>query len=182
MKDQIEQIGLRFFTLMGIRVDSLSAEAEEEKRRIYRVTVKTPDSKLLIGVHGQSLEGIQHLLTRLVERTVGKSFLIHLEVNDYLQAKDERLFRRIEEKIASLTRTGGEVILHELSNYERKKVHAYVAEKNVPGLSTRSTGEGAERVLHLAYSGPVEASAAPSVRRSTASSALSELSEDGVGI
>lgn len=181
MKEQIEQIGLRFFTLMGVQVDGLSAEAEEEKRRIYRVTVKTPDSKLLIGVHGQSLESIQHLLTRIVERTVGKSFLIHLEVNDYLQAKDERLFRRIEDKISSLLRTGGEIVLHELSNYERKKVHAYVAEKNHPGLSTRSSGEGAERVLHLAYSGPLK-EASPSPSRHSSASALSELSEDGIGI
>lgn len=182
MKEQIEQIGVRFFTLMGVQVDGLSAEAEEEKRRIYRVTVKTPDSKLLIGVHGQSLESIQHLLTRIVERTVGKSFLIHLEVNDYLQAKDERLFRRIEDKISSLLRTGGEIVLHELSSYERKKVHAYVAEKNHPGLSTRSSGEGTGRVLHLAYSGSLKEEASPSPSRHSSVSALSELSEDGIGI
>lgn len=181
MQEQIESISLRFFTLMGIGVDSVSAIAEEEKRRIYRVSVKTPDSKLLIGTHGQTLETVRHLLTRLVERTVGKSFLIHLEVNDYLQSKDDRLFHRIDEKIESLKRTGGEVALHELSSYERKKVHAYVAEKKIDGLSTRSTGEGDARILHLAYSGTVER-VPVTVSPARVSAALADLSEDGVGI
>lgn len=70
MQEQIEQISLRFFTLMGIGVESVSVVAEEEKRRIYRVAVKTPDSKILIGMHGQTLESVRHLLTRLVERIV----------------------------------------------------------------------------------------------------------------
>lgn len=106
MQEQIEQISLRFFTLMGITVESVSVVAEEEKRRIYRVAIKTPDSKLLIGMHGQTLETVRHLLTRLVERTIGKSFLVHLEVNDYLQSKDDRLFRRVDEKIAELKSSG----------------------------------------------------------------------------
>lgn len=105
MKEQIERIGREFFTLMGIGLESIAVEPEEEKRRIYRVTVKTPDSKLLIGMHGQTLETVRHLLTRLVERSARKTYLIHLEVNDYLQSKDDRLFRRIDEKIASLMST-----------------------------------------------------------------------------
>lgn len=96
-------------------------------------------------------------------------------MNDYLQSKDDRLFRRIEEKISALKTTGGEITLSELSGYERKKVHAYVAEKKIEGLSTRSTGEGEARVLHLSYSGPVE-------RVHAKSSSIADLSEDGIGI
>jgi predicted RNA-binding protein Jag len=207
MQETVHEIALKFFTLMGVEVEAVVVEAEEEKRRIFRVTVKTPDSKLLIGVHGQTLETMRHLLTRLVERTVGKSFLIHLEVNDYLQSKDQRLFRQIEDRIAVIMRTGGDVALFELSNYERKKVHAYVAEKKVEGLSTRSVGEGAERVLHLMFSGtptnaparsaeisehsnatprrpetPHAAVPRPEAPSRPVRSALDELSEDGVGI
>lgn len=65
----------------------------------------------------------------------------------------------------------------ELSSYERKKVHAYVAEKKIEGLSTKSTGEGESRVLHLAYSGPIE-----KVHVHAKASSLADLSEDGVGI
>ncbi|MFZ3232261.1 MAG: hypothetical protein WA194_01790 [Patescibacteria group bacterium] len=52
-----------------------------------------------------------------------------------------------------------------------------MAEKNVEGLSTRSTGEGESRVLHLAYSGPVE-----KAHVHAKASSLADLSEDGVGI
>ena len=125
------EISQKFFSLMGIGIDSLSVEIEDEKRRIYRVILKTPDSKILIGIHGATLESLTHILARMVEKTAGKSVLIHLEVNDYLQAKDERLFRYIESKIEYVVRTGEEVTLDALSSYERKKVHNYVAEKHV---------------------------------------------------
>jgi predicted RNA-binding protein Jag len=187
--DTIKEISEKFFSLLGISIDAVEVAPEEEKRRIYRVAVKTPESKLLIGVHGQTLEHLRHLLTRLVERTVGKSFLLHLEINDYLQAKDDRLYRRVEERLASLLRNGGEVALDmELSSYDRKKIHSYVADKGIEGLATKSVGEGTGRTLHLIYTGtPVAAPAASEAPARPSSGYVahmdgSDLSEDGVGI
>lgn len=165
----ITGIAERFFTLMGIEIESIQAEVEDEKRRIYRIVLKTPDSKLLIGVHGATLESLTHLISRLIEKSVGRSVLIHLEVNDYLQAKDERLYRYIESKIEYVVRTGEEVVLESLSGYERKKVHNYVSEKGIEGLSTKSIGEGEGRHLHLVFKG-----ALPKVNMT--------LDEDGIGI
>ncbi len=181
MHETVEKIAREFFTLMGIEVEDVVAETEDEKRRIFRVTVKTPDSKLLIGVHGQTLEHLRHLVGRLAERATGsKSVLVHLEVNDYLQSKDRHLFRRIDERVESLLRTGGETALDpELSSYDRKKIHAYVSEKGIEGLTTKSVGEGMARCLHLVYSGaPRKEPSHPVASRMDGS----DLSEDGIGI
>ena len=106
MKDSIHELSAKFFSLMTVAVDSIEVDSEDDERDIYRVTVKTPDSKLLIGVHGQTLDLTKHLLCRMVEKIHGKAVLIHLEINDYLKSKDERLFRYVDAKVAEVMEAG----------------------------------------------------------------------------
>ena len=65
----------------------------------------------------------------MVENELEKRVLIHLEVNDYLEEKDRKLYSYVERKIADVMRTGGEDTFGQLTGYERKKVHAYVGDK-----------------------------------------------------
>lgn len=173
-------IARNFFTLMRLDLDAVEVECQDEKKGIYMVRVKTPDSKILIGIHGQTLEMTTHLLTRMLEKTLGVSLIIHLEVNDYLQAKDERFYRYLEGRIAYALRSGEEVTLPNLSPYDRKKAHGYISDKNIAGFKTFSVGEGKDRELHLLYTGPKLASirpSAPAERKIT-----SVIDDDGVGI
>ncbi len=48
MKESIHELSTKFFSLMTVAIDSLEVDAEDDLRDIYRVTIKTPDSKLLI--------------------------------------------------------------------------------------------------------------------------------------
>ena len=138
MTDQIREIALRFFTLSGITIESLEATCQDESRGIFLITLKTPDSSLAIGAHGQNLDAIKHVLVRMIEKNVKRDLIIHIEVNDYLQEKDQKLFRYIDSKIDFVMRTNGRVALPHLTSFERKKVHNYVSEKNIDGLSTVS--------------------------------------------
>lgn len=105
MQEQITGIARNFFTLMGLSLEDVLVDCQDEKKGIYLIQVKTPDSKILIGIHGQTLEMTKHLLTRILEKTLGMSLLIHLEVNDYLQAKDEKFYRYLESRIAYAMRS-----------------------------------------------------------------------------
>lgn len=102
------------------------------------IQVKTPDSKLLIGIHGQTLESTRHLLTRILEKKLGVILMIHLEVNDYLQSKDTKFFHYLESRIAYAMRSGEELIIPNLTSYDRKKAHGYISEKNIEGLKAFS--------------------------------------------
>jgi len=57
-----------------------------------------------------------------------QNIILHLEVNDYLKSKEERLFSFIESKIAIVEKSGKDLVLPFLTAYERKKVHSYVSE------------------------------------------------------
>lgn len=141
MQEQITGIARNFFTLMGLNLEDVVVECQDEKKGIYLIQVKTPDSKILIGVHGQTLEMTKHLLTRILEKTLETSLFIHLEVNDYLQAKDEKFYRYLDSRIEYAMRSGKEISIPNLSSYDRKKAHGYISEKSIEGLKTFSVGE-----------------------------------------
>ncbi|HBB26979.1 TPA: hypothetical protein DCZ36_00595 [Candidatus Gracilibacteria bacterium] len=179
MQEQITGIARNFFTLMGLTLEDVIVECQDEKKGIYLIQVKTPDSKILIGVHGQTLEMTKHLLTRILEKTLETSLFIHLEVNDYLQAKDEKFYRYLDGRIAYAMRSGEEITLPNLSSYDRKKAHGYISDKKLEGFRTFSVGEGKDRELHLAYIGPkIETRTSAPITRKT----VLLIDDDGIGI
>ncbi len=109
---------------------------------------------------------------------------MHLEVNDYMKAKDERLFRFLDTKIEFVQSTGKTIRIANLSSFERKKAHNYISEKHIEGLNTHSEGEGEERALFLGYSGTLNETPKQKDKPTSSNneSRLMDLSEDGVGI
>lgn len=171
----------RFWTGLGITTTSISVETIWED---INIRVETPDSALLIGMHGKNIEAFQHLLSRMIERQTDGFIHVHLEVNDYMKQKDEKLFRFLDSKVVLVMNTRQPIRMPSLTPYERKKTHSYIADKNIPGLKTQSEGEGAERALVLTYTGDI--ATRPSITHTVtgAKSTHSEplLSDEGVGI
>ncbi len=165
-----------FFVNLGVAIESVSLRDEWED--LY-VEVKTSDSNLLIGMHGKNLEAIQHLLGRMAEKVRGKFVHTHLEVNDYMKAKDARLFAFLDSKIAFAISTGNPLSIPNLSSFERKKAHGYIADKKIEDLTTKSEWEGDNRVLVLTYTWVI---ANKLILKKESITPLDSLSEDGVGI
>jgi len=126
---RIHDTSEEFFKLLGVEMESIEILTEDEERGIYMIKTKSPDSALLIGPHGRTLEELQGLLLQMLESKTEERIWIHLEVNDYLEEKDRRLYSMVERKIGDVMRTGSEDTFGELTAYERKKVHAYVGDK-----------------------------------------------------
>ena len=151
MQAVLHALVMEFFTKMGITFEMVGFQCQDESAHIYEAHIQTPDSKILIGVHGQTLDHIKHLLSRMGEKITGSRCTIHVEINDYLKSKDERLFRYIDSKIAEAQGTKKSIVLNQLTSYERKKAHDYVRTKNIDNIQAHSEGEGDERRLHIIY-------------------------------
>ena len=175
MNNQIISLVENFWKWLGITLQSVEVTFQDDDVNIH---IQTPDSALIIGMHGRSMENFIHILSRMIEKTTSKHLHVHLEVNDYMKAKEEKLFRFLESKIAFLMATGKTVRIPELNSYDRKKAHNYIAEKSISGLTTHSEGEWLDRVLVLEYSGEIKS---PWISH-TSHVSLSDISEDGVGI
>jgi predicted RNA-binding protein Jag len=94
MLEEIQNLTLTFFEKLG--ADFSDLQTVEEAKNIYRISVKSDDSHLLIGPHGKNLEIITHLLKLLIAKKSQGHINIHVEVNDYLQQKDAKLLLFIQ--------------------------------------------------------------------------------------
>lgn len=179
MIDSISTLVRTFFERMWIQITSIQV-TPEDAQNVYNIRIETPDSPLVIGMHGQNLQAINHLLSRMIEKITGGFSIIHLEVNDYMKEKDDRFFRYLDGRIDFAMKSRNDVSVPNLNAYERKKAHSYIADKKIEWLRTYSHGEGKERMLHLIYEGPVVATNATST--STPRKTEIDISEDGIGI
>ncbi len=146
MKDSIQQIASNFFDKLGVEYSELTIIQEAEK--IFLIKIKSTDSNILIGPHGKNIDFMGSILKLLVSRTSGEHIVIHLEVNDYMKQKDEKLLSYIQTKIDLVESSGTEIKLPFFTAYERKKVHSYVSEQ-AKSAYTKSIGEGHDRRIHL---------------------------------
>ncbi len=184
MQELVQAHVTQFFTGLWVTIENIEVAIVDTD---INIRVQTPDSALLIWMHGKNIESFQHLLGRILEKIAGHHTHIHLEVNDYMKAKDERLYRFLDSKISLVMSSGRPIRIPNLTSYERKKAHGYISEKAISGLKTRSEGEGAERILHLEYTGeihkPEPKPYVPSESRPASPTAsVISLSEDWVGI
>lgn len=173
-----------FFSNLGITITSLEVKEEWED---ISVRIETPDSPLLIGVHGKNIESFQHIIGRLAEKKLGRFIRIHLEVNDYMKAKDERLYAFLDGKIAWVRESGKSFQIKNLSSFERKKAHSHISDQKIEWLSTKSEWEWDARMIVLTYSGTLNSSVSPKpiphiAKTNAHTPDRANLSEDGVGI
>ncbi|NUJ97398.1 KH domain-containing protein [Candidatus Gracilibacteria bacterium] len=146
-KELVIKIVEGFFGKLGLNFSQL--EVEERDNNLYYIKIKTEDSGIIIGPKGKNLEYIKIILRLLLANMLEKSVNINLEINDYLESKEERLFSMVKSKIEIVIKTGKDLRLPYLSGYERKLVHSFVADINNPKIYTKSEGEGNERFLYI---------------------------------
>ena len=153
MKTKIEKMCQEFFKWMSVDITNLTVKCEDEERNIFFIHLETTDSKLIIWTHGQTLESIKHLLSRMIENSFDTNITIHIEINDYLKSKDEKLYRYVDWRIDYVIKSQKEVSLPNFSSYERKKIHNYISEKKLDTIRSFSVWEWKERTMHLAPTG-----------------------------
>jgi spoIIIJ-associated protein len=131
-------------------VDTISDDAHIE-------TVDTPDglqfsvngsdAALLIGKRGQTLEAIQSLVEKIINKhnSHNGKIRVQVDVEGYLQTRRENLEKLAQKLARKSKRIGKPISLRQMSAYERRVIH--LALKKDPGVRTKSKGEGYLRKL-----------------------------------
>ncbi|CAB5120694.1 RNA-binding protein Jag [Olavius algarvensis associated proteobacterium Delta 3] len=121
-----------------------------------RIAVETDDERILfnvsggnaavlIGKRGQTLEAIQYLVDKVVNRQHEYRLRIQIDVEDYMKTRRANL-RDLAERLAEKSkRTGKPVTLGQMNAHDRRVVH--LALKNDRGVRTQSRGDGFYRKL-----------------------------------
>jgi spoIIIJ-associated protein len=129
-------------------LDAISPEAQFEVQSMgdgikFRIT--GGESGILIGKRGQTLEAMQALVERAVNRVNGQRIFVLVDVEDYLVTKREGLIQDAERAAQRVRRQGRPLSLGYLSAQDRRTVH--LALRGQEGLHTQSVGEGPLRKL-----------------------------------
>lgn len=146
MLSEIKNISKEFFENMQLEIESI--EVLEEGNNIFLIILKTKDSWIAIWPQWKNLDHIKKILKMILTKKLETDIFIHLEVNDYLKEKEEKLINFIKTKIDYVKKTWKSVRLPLLSSYERKKIHWYVSTL-WDDLYTKSSWEWKERRLYI---------------------------------
>ena len=148
MQNKINKLIKDFFEKLNISINSLEIDKSDDKN-IYNIKIKTDESWLIIWSHWKNLDAIQNILKNIISNNIWEKIKIHLEINDYIKTKDDRLFDFIQKEIEYVKKTGKEIKLPYYSAYERKKIHSYVHNLENPWVETKSRWEWKERRLYI---------------------------------
>lgn len=135
-------------TALRKMVDAICEEAQIEiehqnGRLLYKI--EGGNSGLLIGKRGQTLEAIQYLVEKIVNRQNEGRVRVLVDVEGYLNTRKSNL-KRIASKMADKARKLNKpVTLGQMNAYDRRIVHLHL--KDNQGVRTQSMGDGYYRKL-----------------------------------
>lgn len=116
---------------------------KERDRLIYNL--EGGDASLLIGKRGQTLEAVQYLIDKLINRNADSRIRVQVDVGGYLETRKknlEGLALRLAEKAK---KTGKPSTIGQMTAHDRRIVHLALKDDN--GVRTQSMGEGYYRRL-----------------------------------
>lgn len=106
---------------------------------------------LLIGRHGDVLDSIQYLATLAANKGKDEFYRITLDIENYREKRAETLktlARRMSDKVLKYRKS---FALEPMNAYERRIIHSEC--QQIPGVTTYSIGDGAERKIVIAPEG-----------------------------
>ena len=115
----------------------------------FEINIKTKEdeavSSILIGYHGETLAAIQLILSLIISKKIGEFVRIIVNVGDYRQKREEKLREMALEAARRVKETSQEVILGNLTPWQRRIVHMTLAQES--DIETESRGEEPDREL-----------------------------------
>ncbi|NOS68158.1 MAG: hypothetical protein HOO67_07435 [Candidatus Peribacteraceae bacterium] len=140
----------QLLTFLSLPFDAINVT--EEEGGITRVDIVSNQASRIIGWHGETLNGLQHLLKSIVrsKEHLEKSPFIVVDVDGYRRMQEDKVRKIAEQKADFVRRTGSRIALAPMSPYFRRIVHLHIA--NTPTMSdlaTESVGEGDYRQIVL---------------------------------
>ena len=129
--------------LMQGLLQKLGIETEVEgsvKEGDIYLEVKRDDGGILIGKHGRTLEALQIIISRMVNKQIKKPVRIILDVGDYKKRRADSLENMAGRLGDIVKKTGKEVMIGPFSAHDRRIIH--IALREDLSLKTESLGEG----------------------------------------
>jgi spoIIIJ-associated protein len=131
-------------------VDSITADAkirvDQNSNRIL-FNIVGGNSAIIIGKHGQTLEAIQSIVEKIINKHNQNRIRVEVDVEGYLENRRKNLERQAARLAEKCKRIGKPVAVGQMNAYDRRIVH--LALKDDRAVRTQSIGEGYLRKLMI---------------------------------
>jgi spoIIIJ-associated protein len=124
-------------------LDRMGVRAEVEgflKEGDLYLEIRGDQEGILIGRHGRTLEALQMLVSRMVNKRLKGAMRVILDIDDYRKRRAENMAQMALRLGEEAKRTGHSQVAELLSAYDRRIIHLTL--RDDPLLKTESIGEG----------------------------------------
>ncbi len=102
--------------------------------------IRSDEEGILIGKHGRTLESLQFIINRMVNKRLKEPVRVILDINDYRKRRADSL-RKLALRVGERAKTKGcSLIVGPFNAHDRRIIH--MALKEDPSMRTESLGEG----------------------------------------
>jgi spoIIIJ-associated protein len=129
-------------------LDAITSDAQvqvEERSGRILFNIKGGNTGVLIGKRGQTLEAIQYLVEKIVNRGRDERVRVQVDVEGYLQNRRVNLQKSARRMAEKVQRTGKPATIGQMNANDRRIVH--IALKDNTSVRTQSLGDGYLRKL-----------------------------------
>lgn len=115
----------------------------QDQRLVFRI--EGGNSGLLIGKRGQTLEAMQYLTEKIVNKQNEQRVRVLVDVEGYLKTRKSNLQKMATKMAEKAKKTNKPVTIGQMNAYDRRTVHIHL--KSNSAVRTQSVGEGYYRKL-----------------------------------
>jgi spoIIIJ-associated protein len=127
--------------LMEVECDVAASWDEEEER--FVIEVSGPDAAIVIGRQGQTLDAVEFVLNRMLEKRNPKMRRVMVDAEGYRGRRERKLRDLALENATRVRETRCAISLDPMSPRDRRTVHMVI--EGLAEVTTYSEGEGRDR-------------------------------------
>jgi spoIIIJ-associated protein len=131
-----------------ISLMSLDSKVSGEKKGDDIVlNIEGSNTAILIGYKGRTLEALEYIVNKVVNKAAEKKVRVILDSENYRQRREESLQRLALKMGDQAKRTGKTVTMNAINPHDRRIIHLTL--KGDPQVQTKSDGEGLLKRVYI---------------------------------
>lgn len=143
--EKVQNLIENVLSLLDLTSDQFTVEVKDDETIAVNIQLPEDQTGIYIGHHGEGLASLQLLLSLMVSQRTGTWYRISVNINDYQERREDSLRNLADSAVEKALALKQEVVLGNLSSYERRIVHLHL--ENHPDIYTESRGEAPLRQL-----------------------------------
>lgn len=142
---KIEEIIENILKFLSLEDDQFKVKISKEDQIKVDISLPEESTGIFIGGRGKNIDSLRLILSLIISQRTGQWPKLRLNVNDYQEKREEYLLDLAKDAAAKAEELQREIILPNLSSYERRIVHLHV--ESLDNVITESRGEEPRRQL-----------------------------------